>query len=294
MPPNQHDAVGIIGLGLLGTALAERLLEAGVSVTGYDVDATRREHLERVGGSPANDPRELFDRCEFILLSLPTSDIVATVVEQLAGSMRAGATIIDTTTGDPQQMIAIGESLATHGASYIEANVAGSSVQARNGTATIFLGGDPAAIGSAETVLSAIAPQRHYLGPVGSASKFKLVHNLVLGLHRAVLAEGLHFAESLGFSALDTLKILRQTPAASVVMATKGEKIATRNYEVQARLSQHLKDVRLILQEAERAGSCVPLSELHRRLLERAEALGFGDADNSAIIEAYESDAADD
>ncbi len=294
MSPIPHDAVGVIGLGLLGTALAERLLEAGFSVFGYDVDTVRGEHLRRIGGTLAGDARELCDRCDLILLSLPTSDVVASVIEQVADSLRAGATIIDTTTGDPQQMIAIGQSLASRGTSYLEANVAGSSSQARDGAATIFLGGDLSVIDAAEAVLSAIAPNRIHLGPVGSASKFKLVHNLILGLHRAVLAEGLHFAESLGFSAIDTLKILRQTPAASAVMATKGEKMATRNYDVQARLSQHLKDVRLILQEAERVGSRVPLSELHRQLLDRAEALGFGDADNSAIMEAYVSDSASD
>ena len=290
----QPPVVGVIGLGLLGTALAERLLGAGFSVLGYDVDADRGQALHRLGGQAAGDPQELCQRCNFILLSLPTSDVAASVAEQLADALHAGTTIVDTTTGDPQQMIAIGESLAERQANYLEANVAGSSSQARAGTATIFLGGDVAAIDAAETVLSKITPHRIHLGPVGAASKFKLVHNLILGLHRAVLAEGLHFAQSLGFSADHALRILRQTPAASAVMATKGEKMATRTYDVQARLSQHLKDVRLILQEAERVGSPLPLSELHRQLLERAEALGFGDADNSAIIEAYYADSGTD
>jgi len=292
--PSQPQTIGVIGLGLLGTALVERLLEGGFSVLGYDVDMVRGQHLQRIGGISASRPKELCDRCERILLSLPDSDISASVIEQVSDSLRAGTTIIDTTTGDPQQMITIGESLAEHETSYLEANVAGSSSQVRDGTATVFLGGNPAVIDATESVLAAIAPKRVHLGALGSASRFKLVHNLILGLHRAVLAEGLHFAESLGFSALDALKILRETPAASMVMATKGEKMATRNYDVQARLSQHLKDVRLILQEGERVGSRMPLSELHRQLLERAESFGFGDADNSAIIEAYLSNPATD
>ena len=284
---SQPPTVGVIGLGLLGTAVVERLLEHHFPVLGFDVDAARGIHLQQLGGSLAGDSLEVCARCNFVLLSLPTSHVAASVISQVADSLRAGQTIIDTTTGDPEQMIAISRSLAQRETNYLEATVAGSSAQMREGTATVFLGGDREVIDASEAVLSAIAPNRVRIGPVGSASRFKLVHNLILGLHRAVLAEGLHFAESLGFSAADTLKILSHTPAASTVMVTKGEKMATRNYEVQAKLSQHLKDVRLILREAERVRSPTPLSELHCQLLERAEALGYGDADNSAIMEAY-------
>ena len=126
-----------------------------------------------------------------------------------------------------------------------------------------------------------------HLGAIGTGSRFKLVHNLVLGLHRAVLAEGVVFAEKMGFGSEETLQILKETPAASGVMDTKGQRMVDRDYEVQARLSQHLKDVHLILSEATRVGATTPLSSAHESLLQQAERLGFGQADNSAIIEAY-------
>ena len=121
---------------------------------------------------------------------------------------------------------------------------------------------------------------------LGAAAKFKLVHNLVLGLNRAAMAEGLAFAEALGFDLGTTVDVLLETPAASAAMATKGMKMATRDYSPQARLAQHHKDVRLILEEATLHGLDLPLSEVHDLLLSRAEQLGWGDADNSAIIEA--------
>ena len=114
------------------------------------------------------------------------------------------------------------------------------------------------------------------------------MHNLILGLHRAALAEGLNLAEALGFDAKRALEILKQTPASSGVMETKGSKMAARNYEPpQARLAQHHKDVRLILELAAKLEAKTPLSAAHRELLARAEELGFASADNAAIIEAY-------
>ena len=111
----------------------------------------------------------------------------------------------------------------------------------------------------------------------------KLVTNLVLGLNRAALAEGLAFAQQLDLDLTQTLDVLRRSMAYSRIMDTKGEKMITQDFTPQAKLSQHLKDVRLML-----AASVLPLplSETHRRLLEKAEVLGYGEADNSAVIRA--------
>ena len=115
----------------------------------------------------------------------------------------------------------------------------------------------------------------------------KLIVNLVLGLNRAALAEGLSFARSVGVSPGRALEILKSGVAYSRVMDTKGIKMLKRDFRPQARLSQHLKDVRLILSLGKRAKAKLPLSALHRKLLEQIEAAGGGDLDNSAIIEAF-------
>ena len=114
----------------------------------------------------------------------------------------------------------------------------------------------------------------------------KLVSNLVLGLNRAALAEGLVFAQVLGLEAEAALALIG-TMAYSRIMDTKGRKMIEGDFRVQARLSQHLKDIRLILDAAAAAGQALPLTEIHRQLLEVAEAAGFGEADNSAIIRAF-------
>lgn len=111
----------------------------------------------------------------------------------------------------------------------------------------------------------------------------KLVTNLVLGLNRAALAEGLVLAQQLDLDLADTLDVMRRSMAYSRIMDTKGEMMVAQDFSTQAKLSQHLKDVRLML-----AASPIPLplTETHRALLEKAEAMGLGDADNSAVIKA--------
>ena len=276
------NRVGIIGVGLLGGALGQRLAGQGWEVFGHD------PVVPELGGlTICRSAVELAGRCDTLMLSLPTSAVAAEVVRALGQAVTAQHCILDTTTGEPGEMEALGQALAKRGAAYLEANVAGSSALAKRGEATLFLGGSAKTIDRSQALLEALATKRFHVGPVGAASRFKLVHNLILGLNRAALAEGLAFAEALGFEASDALAILRETPATSAALGAKGEKMAKREFDPpQARLSQHLKDVRLVRKLAEELGAVTPLSDTHQTLLERAEALGLGESDNAAVIEA--------
>lgn len=277
------EPIGIIGLGLLGGAIAERLGAAGHQLLGFDP--------RRPATTPAvlcPNAEAVFAKCSKVFFSLPTSPDVARVVDEVWDALRPGQVILDTTTGAPDAAAALAERLKARGVHYLEANVAGSSVLLREGKAVLFVGGDESVANEQTPLLADLANAARHLGPVGTASRFKLVHNLILGLNRAALAEGLQFAEALGFDADKALAVLKQTAAASVAMNAKGERMAKRDYDPpQARLEQHLKDVRLMLDEAERSGAKTPLTRLHCELLKRADELGFGDADNSAIMEAF-------
>lgn len=279
--------IGLIGLGLLGSAIAERLLASGRSVAGYDLDPEKRTALEQAGGTAAASVAELVTAAPFILLSLPDSQIVARVTAEFPAEAR-GRLVIDTTTGDPDAAIATAGRLASLGARYIEATVIGSSRMLRERDVVVLLGGEPSDAAAAHEFIDPWARQRFHVGPVGSAAKAKLVANLVLGLHRAVLAEGLTLAQRCGLDGASVLEMLRSGLAYSRVMDTKGRKMIESDFAPEARLKQHHKDVRLIRDLADRCGAHVPLSELHDRLLQRAEELGFADADNSAIIRAFQ------
>jgi len=150
-----------------------------------------------------------------------------------------------------------------------------------------IIGGSSEHVKLAMSILAAWTGRRFHVGPAGSGARLKLVVNLVLGLNRAVLAEGLSLAKACGIDQASALEVLKETPAYSSVMDTKGQKMIDREFSPQARLAQHLKDVRLIRELAARYGATAPLSELHEAILQKAVDLGHGEADNSAVIAAF-------
>src|SRR5207237_7892979 len=196
-------------------------------------------------------------------------------------------TLIDTTTGDPEHTAKLGERLAERRIHYLDAEIGGSSRQVRERDVIVLCGGDPVIYAQCADVFACFARRTFHLGSSGAGARMKLALNLVLGLNRAALAEGLIFAEALGLEPQTALEVFQAGPAWSRVMDTKGAKMLRRDFAPEARLTQHLKDVRLILAAGERAGAHLPLSTLHREILETAEAVGFGDADNSAVIQAW-------
>ena len=282
MPP----AIGLIGLGLVGSALSERLLAAAHRVIGWDIDPERRRvHRER-GGEVARDAQEVFATCSRVLVSLPSHREVGDVVQAAGPSLRPGLTIVDTTTGDPASAEELARSLGERGITYLDATISGSSAQVRAGSATLMVGGDATSFAECSDLFALIGAQMFHTGPAGTGAKMKLVTNLVLGLNRAALAEGLAFAESIGLDLNLSLAVMRGSPAYSRIMDTKGERMVRGDFAPDARLSQHLKDVRLIVGIGRQAGLPMPLSAAHRAVLEEAEAAGYGELDNSAIIKA--------
>jgi 3-hydroxyisobutyrate dehydrogenase-like beta-hydroxyacid dehydrogenase len=263
------------------------MLQRSFMVLGFDLQPTQLQRLETLGGQAAASAREVAEACEQIVLCLPDSRVVAAAVDQLAARLRSGETLIDATTGDPDESQALAQRLEARGIDYVDATIAGSSEQVRRGEAVVIIGGNDAAVRRAQLILSAWSDRRFHVGPAGSGARLKLVVNVVLGLNRAALAEGLSLAKACGIDPSAALEVLRSTPAYSRMMDSKGPKMLARDYAPQARLAQHLKDVRLIRELARRHDACTPLSVVHEELLQRAVELGFGDADNSAIIEAW-------
>jgi 3-hydroxyisobutyrate dehydrogenase-like beta-hydroxyacid dehydrogenase len=276
--------VCVVGLGLMGTAIAGRLLDAGCDVRVWNRSPARADPLLARGACWTDDP---LGECQLVVVSLYDGAAVRAVMAPWLARSAPGRVVVDTSTVDPATTESLAGTARARGLAWLDAPISGSSVQTARGEATVLIGGpaeDVAALGALWEILGG---HWHHVGPTGSASRMKLVTNLVLGLNRAALAEGLVLADVLGIDAQAALDVLRDSPAASRQMETKGPKMVAGDFSVQARLGQHLKDVDLILEAAADAGVTLTLATAHRALLEAAVAAGLGDLDNSAIIGAY-------
>ena len=279
-----NKPIGVIGLGLLGSAIAERLLDHGYAVQVQNRTREKARPLIERGAVWSDNP---FVECDRVIISLYTSDIVAKVIERLEEGLHEGQILIDTTTGTPSDAESLALRLEASGVHYLDAPVSGSSEQAKKGQVTILVGGTMMAFNDVKDLCDCLAAKVIYVGGSGNGSRLKLVSNLVLGLNRAVLAEGLALAEAMGLNAELTLAVLKDSAAYSGVMDTKGRKMISGDFTTQARLSQHLKDVQLILEQGIKLDQELPLSKLHAFLLSDLEHQGLGDLDNSAIIRAW-------
>lgn len=273
--------VGVIGLGLMGTAITERILEHEYHPRIWNRSRDKGIPLEERGAVWSDNP---IADCNRVIVSLYSSDVVAEVIARMEGSLRPGQIIVDTTTGEPAASESLGMRLASLGVAYLDAPISGSSEQTRRGEATVMVGGERKAFAACADLWPVLGLKVYHVGGCGAAAKMKLASNLVLGLNRAALAEGLAFAEAIGIDPAAALEVFKGSMAYSKAMDVKGRKMIEGDFSVQARLAQHLKDVRLLLEAAGVAGMKLPLTETHARLMEQAIAAGWGELDNSAII----------
>jgi 3-hydroxyisobutyrate dehydrogenase-like beta-hydroxyacid dehydrogenase len=281
------EPIGIIGVGLVGSTLAGHLLTAGYPVIGYDISPSRCDALEAMGGRDVDSPRSVSEESNRVFLSLMSTDIVSRVLNGPDGVLVADGKpryIIDTTTGDPDETTTLAQEMKSHNIFLLDAPISGSSEQIRKKDGVVMVGGDPGAFAQCEDLFQAIAKKYFYLGASGTGSKAKLASNVILGLNRLVLAEGLVFAEKLGLDLKAFLPLLKETPAYSCAMDVKGQKMIEDDFAPQSRIIQHHKDLDIILQYAKKLGQMLPLTKVHQEVLEQAITAGDGDFDNAAVI----------
>jgi 3-hydroxyisobutyrate dehydrogenase-like beta-hydroxyacid dehydrogenase len=285
-PVTASSTVGLIGLGLVGMALARRLIAAGYQVRGHDLRHEAAQAFEAKGGHWCADLQQMRDCSAVVLAVFQTSDVEALAKTLFLNTPLPIKTqlLIDCSTGEPERLCALAGKLAPLNITFFEAPLSGSSEQIANGQATMLLGGDPEKIALHADLLRAISPKSIHVGGVGMGARAKLATNLVLGLNRAALAEGMAFAVSQGIATDAFLRMVLDSPARSDAALVKGEKMVSRDFSPQSRIKQHLKDLDVMLASAHAKNQGLPLTTRHAQLLRDAIAAGDGDLDNAAII----------
>jgi 3-hydroxyisobutyrate dehydrogenase-like beta-hydroxyacid dehydrogenase len=282
----QADApVGIIGLGLMGIALCERLIGADIAVAGFDVDPGRCAQLRERQGSVVASVHELASQCRAIVIAVYSGAQAEALFAELETSAARPA-VICVTTCAPDEVVRLAARAAGAGIAFVEAPISGTSAEVRDGTATALVAGDAGIIETIGGLMDILCPHRMRVGQIGNASRTKLAINLILQNNRAALAEGIAFAEALGLDGPTFLATARGSAAYSRVMDTKGEKMLNRDFRPQSHIAQTLKDAEIILEEAARRGLRLSITEAQASLLRTAIAIEGPESDSAAVIAA--------
>jgi 3-hydroxyisobutyrate dehydrogenase-like beta-hydroxyacid dehydrogenase len=285
--PSVRCPVGLVGLGLLGQALASRLMSCRYEVAGFDVDAEKNAAFEKAGGQACASAAEVAKICDPLVLAVFSTDQVERVLEHEFLALGDGSekTVLCASTCDPDRIAALAQRVEARGLHLVETPVSGSSGQVARGEGLGLIGGDGRIVRKLESVLRALFPVYFHVGKVGDGGRTKLAINLILGLNRLALAEGLVLAQRLGLDPAAFLEVARKSACHSQVMDVKGDRMVRGEFTPEGRIAQHLKDVQLILEQATRAGQALPLTAVHADVLAACIRNGQADLDNSSVIE---------
>jgi len=287
---SHEPPVGVIGTGLMGEVFARRLIGAGFGAIGFDVDPAKTARLREFGAQAAASVADVVRAAKVIVLSVFNTDQVEQVVEKdilpLLGkaSAKPGKIVLCTSTCDPDRVAALAARVIPQGLKFLETPVSGTSEQVRQGDGAGLIGGDPAVAAEVDDVLQVLFPKRFHVGAAGDGGRTKLAVNLILGLNRLALAEGLVFATRLGLEPNAFLKVARASASYSQVMDTKGRKMIESDFRPEGRAKQTLKDVHLMLDQAQKVGQPLPLLDVHCDVLEACVRNGEAELDNSVIV----------
>ena len=284
--------VGIVGLGLLGGAVASRLRAGGHDVVGYDIAADKVTALVALGGRAAPSAQAVAESAAAVCVVLPSLTSVEDVVlgpRGLAASGAAGATIIQMSTISPALTERLAREVTAKGLAFLDCPISGTSAMVERGEGIVFVGGDPSVFGRWRPVLETILPRAVFVGRAGQAMVLKLVANLLVALHSAAAAEALLMARKAGLDLELVLDILGRSAASSRMLEVRGPLVARGEFPPQMKLDLFMKDLHLIQDAARSVGAPLPLTDVAERLYAAALQAGHGGADLSVVVKALEA-----
>ena len=282
-----NSPIAIIGLGLMGEVYAKRLIDAGFAVSGYDIDAAKRARLKEIGGKPADTIEALAKPARCIIVAVFNTDQVEDVIENHllpALGEGSGKIVVCMSTVDPDRVAALAARVIPRGIRYLDVPVSGTSDQVRRGDGVALIGGDAKIAEEMAPIFDVLFKSRFHVGKIGDGGRAKLAVNLILGLNRLELAEGLVFAERLGLDPAKFLPVAQGSASYSQVMDTKGGKMVRGDFSPEGRAKQTLKDCHLMLDQAAAVGQRLSMLEVHADVLEACVKAGEAELDNSVII----------
>lgn len=286
------ERIGFLGLGIMGSRMAANVARAGYELTVWTHTPGKAERWATEHGAAARaTPAEVAARSEIVLSMVVDGEQVASVLLGEGGvieSARPGLLLIDCSTIAPGETRRIGARLAERGAAMVDAPVTGSSPRAEDGTLTIMAGGARGDFERALPLLEVLGELILHVGELGQGEMLKLINNALGAANASAVAEALVLADATGIAVEDLVAAAGAGSGGSAQMQLKSKAMSGHDYTTFFKTDHMLKDVRLCLEEAQRAGVPFPSAAHARDLLAAASGRGHGDDDYASIVEAAE------
>jgi 3-hydroxyisobutyrate dehydrogenase len=283
----QRGPVGMVGTGNMGGRMTRRLVDAGHEVLAVDADPAR---ISATGAKAAASLAELSAACDVIMLSLPDSSVIETVIRRPGGlldSAREGQIIVDLSTANPASTRSLHDDLACRGVRFLDAGISGGAAAADKGTLTLMVGGDAAALATVRPLLDAFSAHVHHMGASGAGHITKVLNNFLNGVTLAATAEVMVAGKKAGLDLAQLLNVINTSSGVSFASTNRFPHIIKGDY-LEGGLTGRLmaKDVRLYLSLAEDLGITTLVGPGTYTTFEVSNALGYSDVISNRVVDA--------
>ncbi|MGA2009033.1 MAG: NAD(P)-dependent oxidoreductase [Solirubrobacteraceae bacterium] len=276
--------VGILGIGLMGSAMAGRLLDQGIAVTAWDRNPEHARALEDRGATAAGEPAEVLQDTRAVITMLPTAEVILEVVEPLLDAWPQDTIWLQMSSVGAAEADQLTKVAEAHAVTIVDAPVSGSTHPAEQGQLTVLASGPDSAQASLEPIFDALASRVMWVGAAGMGSRLKLAANHWMISSVAALAESMHLCEAMGLDPQQFNALLDGGPLGSAYAVQKLDEMRRHQYPAGFPVRLALKDLELVREVEQSSGAAMPLLEVvHDRFV--AASRDFADQDLAAIYE---------
>ncbi|MGG2460752.1 2-hydroxy-3-oxopropionate reductase [Streptomyces sp. RGM 3693] len=280
-----------VGLGIMGSPMAENLIKAGYAVTGYTLEADKLQRLADAGGTAATSIAEAVADADVIITMVPASPHVEAIAygpDGILANAKRGALLIDMSSITPQTSIDLAKNAAEKGIRVLDAPVSGGEAGAIEAVLSIMVGGQQADFDTAKPLFDALGKTIVLCGPHGSGQTVKAANQLIVAVNIQACAEAVVFLEKSGVDLPAALDVLGGGLAGSTVLARKADNFINRDFKPGFRIDLHHKDMGIVTDAARTVGAALPVGSVVASLVASLRAQGDGGLDHSALLRGVE------
>ena len=285
------ETVGVVGLGVMGSAMAANLVTAGHPVVGFDIDPGRRSSAAEAGVRIENSAGAVGAASGIVIFSLPTVPALADVAAEVAAHAPEGLLCLETGTFPLEAKMAAREVLAASGVELMDTPLSGTGLQAADRTLVVFASGSREGFDRARAVFEAIGRSSHYLGEFGNGSRMKYIANLLVVVHNLAAAEAHVLGMAAGMDPATVQRMVEDSTGSSKIFEIRGPMMVVDDYPAAARLDVLLKDALIIRDFARSSGAPTPLLDAALDAYRETSAAGMGGFDAAVLCRYLETEA---